>query len=173
MRSVCVAAITVVSLAVPAAASAAPFLTEADKDGYGTSTTTSSKVLHTLDDGRLTEVFYPDLNTPSVRTLDFIVSDGRTFAERDSEAAHRVTRSWLIWKGLGRPSTPMRSVATNPGRMEVNRTPLGAGATRAVSPALRSAEATPETRFAPERLCATRTRPRRISAIIALVVVLP
>ena len=34
-------------------------------------------------------------------------------------------------------------------------------------------EATPETRFAPESLCATRTRPRRISATIARVVVLP
>ena len=54
--------------------------TEADKDGYGTSAGTASKVWHTLDDGRLTEVFYPDLQTPSVRTLDFVVSNGKTFA---------------------------------------------------------------------------------------------
>ena len=39
--------------------------------------------------------------------------------------------------------------------------------------ASRSVEATPETRFAPELLCARRTRPRRISAAIAAVVVLP
>ena len=37
----------------------------------------------------------------------------------------------------------------------------------------RSADAIPETRFAPERLCASRTRPPRISAVIAAVVVLP
>ena len=67
-------------LAIPATASAAPFWTEADKDGYGTSTTTTSKVWHTLDDGRLTEVFYPDLGTPSVRTLEFVVSDGKLLA---------------------------------------------------------------------------------------------
>ena len=43
--------------------------TEADKDGFGTSYTTASKVWHTLDDGELTEVYYPDIATPSVRDL--------------------------------------------------------------------------------------------------------
>ncbi len=60
--------------------------TEADKDGFGTSTTTGSKVWYTLDDGELTEVYYPDLGTPSVRDLQFIVSDGETFAERETVA---------------------------------------------------------------------------------------
>ena len=59
---------------------------EADKDGYGTSTTTGSKVWYTLDDGALTDVYYPDLGTPSVRDLQFIVSDGETFAERESDS---------------------------------------------------------------------------------------
>jgi glucoamylase len=60
--------------------------TEADKDGFGTSTTTGSKVWYTLDDGELTEVYYPDLGTPSVRDLQFIVSDGKTFAELETDA---------------------------------------------------------------------------------------
>src|SRR5918992_2230923 len=59
-----------------------------DKNGFGTSTTTSSKVWHTLDDGQLTEVYYPDLGTPSVRNLQFIVSDGETFAELETEATN-------------------------------------------------------------------------------------
>src|SRR3954451_20583286 len=75
-------------LLVPSSASAAPFWTEADKDGYGTSTTTTSKVWHTLDDGRLTEVFYPDLGTPSVRSLEFVVSEG-SFTQRDTQARNR------------------------------------------------------------------------------------
>ena len=54
----------------PGAPGGAATWTEADKDGYGTSATPASKVWHTLDDGRLTEVFYPDLGTPSVRTLE-------------------------------------------------------------------------------------------------------
>src|SRR5215217_5850 len=65
--------------------------TEADKDGFGTSTTDRSKVWYTVDDGQLTEVYYPNLGTPSVRDLQFIVSDGRTFAELETEATnHRV-----------------------------------------------------------------------------------
>src|SRR3712207_3911455 len=62
--------------------------TEADKDGFGTSTTPHSKVWYTIDDGELTEVYYPDLGTPSVRELQFIVSDGKTFAELESEATN-------------------------------------------------------------------------------------
>jgi glucoamylase len=60
--------------------------TAADKDGYGTSTTTASKVWYTLNDGELTDVYYPDLGTPSVRDLQFVVSDGETFAEQESNA---------------------------------------------------------------------------------------
>ena len=89
---------------------------EADKDGYGTSTRRSSKVWHTLDDGRLTEVFYPDLGTPSVRALDFVVSDGRTFAQRDSDAANR--RIEL----LDSRSLTYRQVNVEPGRFRVTKT---------------------------------------------------
>ena len=112
-------------LALPAAASAqtAPggpgadaLWTEADKDGYGTSAGTASKVWHTLDDGRLTEVFYPDLGTPSVRTLDFIVSDGKTFAQRDSDAANRSVRL------LDSRSLTYQQVNEQPGRFRVTKT---------------------------------------------------
>src|SRR5215203_3988937 len=57
-----------------------------DKDGFGTSTTTASKVWYTLNKGELTEVYYPNLGTPSVRDLQFIVSDGETFADLETEA---------------------------------------------------------------------------------------
>src|ERR671921_1498069 len=62
--------------------------TQADKDGFGTSTTDTSKVWYTIDDGELTEVYYPDLGTPSVRDLQFIVSDGKTFAELETDATN-------------------------------------------------------------------------------------
>jgi len=66
--------------------------TEGDKDGIGTATGTASKVLYTLDDGELTEVYAPDLGTPSVRDLQFAVSDGKTFTERERDDATHVTR---------------------------------------------------------------------------------
>jgi glucoamylase len=65
--------------------------TPANKTGFGTSTTSTSKVWHTLQDGKLTEVYYPDLGTPSVRDLQFVVSDGKTFAERESDATTQHT----------------------------------------------------------------------------------
>jgi glucoamylase len=100
----------------PGAPGAGATWTEADKDGYGTSTTTRSKVWHTLDDGRLTEVFYPDLGTPSVRTLEFIVSDGKTFAEPDSEARRRHIEQ------VDSRSLTYRQVNTEPGRYRLTKT---------------------------------------------------
>jgi glucoamylase len=77
----------------PAAAAPAPgapgekgVWTEADKDGFGSSHTLQSKVWHTLDDGRLTEVYYPDLGTPALRDLQLVVSDRRSFTEREQDA---------------------------------------------------------------------------------------
>jgi glucoamylase len=60
--------------------------TPANKDGFGTSATTSSHVWYTLGNGELTEVYYPNLGTPSVRDLQLIVSDGKTFAERETDS---------------------------------------------------------------------------------------
>jgi glucoamylase len=71
---------------VPSTASATLTWTPADKDGFGTSTTVASKVWHTLEGGELTEVYYPNLGTPAVRDLQFVVSDGRSFAERETDA---------------------------------------------------------------------------------------
>jgi glucoamylase len=38
-----------------------------DKDGFGTSRTSRSKVWYTLNDGVLTEVFSPRIDTPATR----------------------------------------------------------------------------------------------------------
>ncbi len=85
----------------PAAASAAPsstapgapgakaFWTPADKQGFGTSMTTQSKVWHTLQGGELTEVYYPDLSTPALRDLQLIVTDGKTFTDRETDATNQ------------------------------------------------------------------------------------
>ncbi|HEX3316383.1 MAG TPA: glycoside hydrolase family 15 protein, partial [Solirubrobacteraceae bacterium] len=76
----------------PGAPGNAPDFAPANKDGFGTATSQSSKVWHTLQNGELTEVYYPDLGTPAVRDLQFIVSDGKTFAERETDATDHVTQ---------------------------------------------------------------------------------
>jgi len=64
----------------------------ANKSGFGTSHTTLSKVWFTLEGGRLSEVYYPRLDTPSVRNLDFMITDGRSFAARAQDASSSTTR---------------------------------------------------------------------------------
>jgi glucoamylase len=64
----------------------------ANKTGFGTSYTTISNVWFTLQNGRLSEVYYPRVDTPSVRNLDFIVTDGKTFATRAQDASTSLTR---------------------------------------------------------------------------------
>jgi glucoamylase len=115
--------VCLLSVSATAAAQTAPgapgdnaVWTPADKDGFGTSTTTTSKVWHTLESGRLTEVYYPDLNTPSIRSLDFIVSDGKTFAQRDSTAANRSVEL------ADSRSLTYRQIDEEPGRFRITKT---------------------------------------------------
>lgn len=70
----------------PGAPGDAASWTRADKHGFATAASLDSRVWLTLDEGRMTEVYFPDLGTPSVRDLQLIVSDGRTFAVRERDA---------------------------------------------------------------------------------------
>jgi glucoamylase len=98
-RSVCVlAAAGTLAGAGPAAAAPAPGApgeaatwTTGAKQGVGTATTTDSKVWFTLAQGALTEVFYPRADRAQVRDLQLVVTDGLTFAERETVATeHQV-----------------------------------------------------------------------------------
>ncbi len=57
----------------------------ADKHGFGTATDLDSNVWFTLRAAELSEVYYPDLGTPSLRDLEFAVTDGRTFIDRETD----------------------------------------------------------------------------------------
>jgi glucoamylase len=76
----------------PGAPGAVANWTPGNKDGFGTARPLASKVWFTLGGGELTEVYAPDLGTPSYRDLQFVVSDGRTFSERETDAATHTTR---------------------------------------------------------------------------------
>jgi glucoamylase len=55
----------------------------ADKHGFGTAKGLRSDVWFTLRKAELTEAYYPDLGTPSLRSLEFVVTDG-TFVDRET-----------------------------------------------------------------------------------------
>lgn len=62
-----------------------------DKVGFGSARGTASKVWYTLKDGMMTEIFYPRIDTPSTRDTQLVVTDGRTFTDReDIDTAHQV-----------------------------------------------------------------------------------
>src|ERR1044072_8149114 len=62
----------------------------AAKNGFGTSNTLGSKVWFTLADGVMTEVFYPTIDMPAVRSLQFlIITDAKTENEAD-DTVHRL-----------------------------------------------------------------------------------
>ncbi len=79
-------AVAAPSSVAPGAPGAAAVWTPADKHGFGTAASPASKVWYTLEHGELTEVYYPDLGTPSLRDLQLIVTDGRTFADLERDA---------------------------------------------------------------------------------------
>ena len=80
--------------AAPAAAQAPGAVanwTAGDKTGFGIARSLSSPVWFTLQGGELSEVYAPDLGTPSFRDLQFVVSDGQTFTERETDGALHTT----------------------------------------------------------------------------------
>src|SRR5690349_21846109 len=99
----------------PRAPGAVANWTAGAKDGFGTATGTAGRAWFTLEGGELSEVYAPDLGTPALRDLQFVVTDGATFTQRETDAAvqHRTmltdphsltyrqvssTRDWSITK---------------------------------------------------------------------------
>src|SRR5674536_28365 len=66
--------------------------TTGDKIALGTAPGPASPVWFTVANGVMTEVFYPRADVPNVQDLQYVVSDGATFAELERDATtHSVT----------------------------------------------------------------------------------
>ncbi len=75
----------------PGAPGAASDWVTGDKDGFGTARGTSSKVWYTLNNGELSEIYYPRIDTPSTRDTQLVVTDGSTFTDRGTtDTVHSV-----------------------------------------------------------------------------------
>lgn len=62
------------------------------KQGVGTSTTTGSKIWYTISRGIAGEVYYPNVETPNVQDMQYMITDGHSFTniERD-DTMHEVS----------------------------------------------------------------------------------
>lgn len=58
------------------------------KEGVGTAYSTSSRIWFTIWNGILTEVYYPTVDTPQLRDLQILVSDGATFFHEEKRHLH-------------------------------------------------------------------------------------
>ncbi len=56
-----------------------PRWTSSTKDGVGTAYSVSSCVWFTLSHGILNEVYYPTIDRPQIRDMQFLITDGQTF----------------------------------------------------------------------------------------------
>ena len=63
----------------PGAPGIEPRWTAGAKDAVGTAYAVSSRLWYTLANGVNTEIYYPTIDTPQVRDLQYMVSDGETF----------------------------------------------------------------------------------------------
>jgi len=62
----------------------------AAKNGFGTSNTLASKVWFTLADGVMTEVFYPTIDLPNVRSLQLLIINGAKSENEADDTVHRL-----------------------------------------------------------------------------------
>ncbi|AXB45539.1 glycoside hydrolase family 15 protein [Amycolatopsis albispora] len=76
----------------PGAPGAHPLWLPAGKTGFGGARDQASNVWFTLHSGQMSDVYYPDLSTPSIRSLAFVVTDGESFAATDADAKFEQVR---------------------------------------------------------------------------------
>jgi glucoamylase len=69
-----------------------PRWTRGNKEGVGTAYSADSKVWFTLWRGTLTEVYYPTVDRPQMRDMEFLVTDGKSFFHEEKRHLHSKVR---------------------------------------------------------------------------------
>ncbi len=90
------------------------------KDAVGTAYSVSSRLWYTLANGVVTEVYFPTIDTPQMRDLQYLVSDGETFFH--DERRHMVSKTEC------RESAALGFTVTNSdpeGRYSIEKTIIG------------------------------------------------
>ena len=66
-----------------------PKWTHGGKDGVGTAYAASSRIWFTLWNGIITEVYYPTVDHPQIRDLQYLITDGKTFFQEEKRHLSR------------------------------------------------------------------------------------
>jgi glucoamylase len=78
----------------------APRWTRSAKDVVGTAYSSVSRVWFTISKGVLNEIYYPTIDSPQVRDLQFLISDGESFFHEERRNLN-CTTEYLAEHGLG------------------------------------------------------------------------
>lgn len=97
-----------------------PRWTRGHKTAVGTAYSSSSHVWYTLDHGAITEVYYPTLDSPQIRDLQFLVTDGTSFFH-DERRNFRGTIDCVAGAALGFEVTNRE----REGRYAIHKTIIG------------------------------------------------
>ena len=65
-----------------------PRWTRGAKSAVGTAYSTSSRLWYTLERGTVTEIYYPTIDSPQIRDLQFLFTDGETFFHDERRNFH-------------------------------------------------------------------------------------
>ena len=66
-----------------------PRWTSSEKDAVGTAYSTSSVVWYTISHGILNEIYYPTIDRPQTRDMEFLLTDGETFIHEEKRDLKR------------------------------------------------------------------------------------
>src|SRR6266481_1898794 len=77
-----------------------PRWTRSAKDAVCTSYSSSSRLWFTTSAGVLDEIYFPTIDQPQVRDLQFLITDGETFFHEERRHLRSVTE-YLDQRGLG------------------------------------------------------------------------
>ena len=89
----------VAASATPGAPGVTAYFDTGRKDCLGTARNTRSKVWYTVADGVLSDVYEPTIDNTNVGTLQYIVTDGRTFTDlqtRDTTYTVHADRTGMV-----------------------------------------------------------------------------
>jgi glucoamylase len=65
-----------------------PRWTHGDKEGIGTAYSRSSRIWFTVFNGIVTEVYYPTVDRPQIRDLQFMIGDGQSWFQEERKHLH-------------------------------------------------------------------------------------
>jgi glucoamylase len=97
-----------------------PRWSRADKDGVGTAYSALSRVWFTISRGMLNEIYFPTIDRPQVRDVQYLVTDGQTFFH-DTRRHLESTQEYIAEATLG-----FRIVSRDPeGRYQIIKEIIG------------------------------------------------